>query len=168
MLSFVILCFYFFFFFLMIRRPPRSTLFPYTTLFRSEGDVARPLPGLPRRSRLPRAHGRVLVGEHRLPPGVDPPQRLEAPRGHDRQPLSPREVDPAPDDLRRRPRRALDPRPHGDHRGPGATRHGACRAPRPRAHAAAWRARREARRPRRKPTLNSRTSNGRKRWQTRP
>src|SRR5688572_31338809 len=27
-------CFYFFF--LMIRRPPRSTLFPYTTLFRSE------------------------------------------------------------------------------------------------------------------------------------
>src|SRR2546423_3133823 len=27
--------FYFLFFFLMIRRPPRSTLFPYTTLFRS-------------------------------------------------------------------------------------------------------------------------------------
>src|SRR6476620_12029978 len=26
-----------FFFFLMIRRPPRSTLFPYTTLFRSAG-----------------------------------------------------------------------------------------------------------------------------------
>src|SRR2546426_2351114 len=26
-----------FFFFLMIRRPPRSTLFPYTTLFRSNG-----------------------------------------------------------------------------------------------------------------------------------
>src|SRR6266705_5802037 len=26
-----------FFFFLMIRRPPRSTLFPYTTLFRSRG-----------------------------------------------------------------------------------------------------------------------------------
>src|SRR5438270_12785834 len=26
----------FFFFFLMIRRPPRSTLFPYTTLFRSK------------------------------------------------------------------------------------------------------------------------------------
>src|SRR5467141_5142133 len=30
--SFIIFCF----FFLMIRRPPRSTLFPYTTLFRSE------------------------------------------------------------------------------------------------------------------------------------
>src|SRR5476649_3058222 len=28
-------CRLFFFFFLMIRRPPRSTLFPYTTLFRS-------------------------------------------------------------------------------------------------------------------------------------
>src|SRR2546430_10340860 len=34
---------YFFFFFLMIRRPPRSTLFPYTTLFRSMcGARARP------------------------------------------------------------------------------------------------------------------------------
>src|SRR3712207_7639929 len=32
----------FLFFFLMIRRPPRSTLFPYPTLFRSVGgDVAR-------------------------------------------------------------------------------------------------------------------------------
>ena len=27
-----------YFFFLMIRRPPRSTLFPYTTLFRSLGE----------------------------------------------------------------------------------------------------------------------------------
>src|SRR5688572_31098813 len=31
----MVLLFFFFFFFLMIRRPPRSTLFPYTTLFRS-------------------------------------------------------------------------------------------------------------------------------------
>src|SRR5229473_5800492 len=31
----------FFFFFLMIRRPPRSTLFPYTTLFRSQIDGNR-------------------------------------------------------------------------------------------------------------------------------
>src|SRR2546429_3741421 len=30
---------FFIFFFLMIRRPPRSTLFPYTTLFRSGGHV---------------------------------------------------------------------------------------------------------------------------------
>src|SRR2546422_4286838 len=37
MFVFTLLHFYcfFFFFFLMIRRPPRSTLFPYTTLFRS-------------------------------------------------------------------------------------------------------------------------------------
>src|SRR6478752_9849105 len=34
-------CFFFSsFFFLMIRRPPRSTLFPYTTLFRSEHHLA--------------------------------------------------------------------------------------------------------------------------------
>src|SRR3712207_7060330 len=31
-------CILMFFFFLMIRRPPRSTLFPYTTLFRSPAD----------------------------------------------------------------------------------------------------------------------------------
>src|SRR5215510_16228645 len=31
---------YFCFFFLMIRRPPRSTLFPYTTLFRSPDQFA--------------------------------------------------------------------------------------------------------------------------------
>src|SRR5256885_6515807 len=37
-----LLCF-FFFFFLMIRRPPRSTLFPYTTLFRSPLISAGPL-----------------------------------------------------------------------------------------------------------------------------
>src|SRR6266571_7469741 len=36
------------FFFLMIRRPPRSTLFPYTTLFRSSSP---PAPGRPRRDR---------------------------------------------------------------------------------------------------------------------
>src|SRR6267143_6745870 len=46
--------FCFFFFFLMIRRPPRSTLFPYTTLFRSPGAIprltaqgGRKRPGLP-------------------------------------------------------------------------------------------------------------------------
>src|SRR2546422_9125836 len=42
----------FFFFFLMIRRPPRSTLFPYTTLFRS-----------PRLPRAPRGPG--VGGAHR-------------------------------------------------------------------------------------------------------
>src|SRR5438094_5683771 len=33
--------FFFLFFFLMIRRPPRSTLFPYTTLFRSSAGANR-------------------------------------------------------------------------------------------------------------------------------
>src|SRR2546427_6167284 len=44
-----------FFFFLMIRRPPRSTLFPYTTLFRSHRPVrgrAFPPPGLAESRRL--------------------------------------------------------------------------------------------------------------------
>src|SRR2546426_2881559 len=48
--------FAFFFFFLMIRRPPRSTLFPYTTLFRSHGrnryHIARHLDDLRLRSRV--------------------------------------------------------------------------------------------------------------------
>src|SRR3989454_11318805 len=48
-----------FFFFLMIRRPPRSTLFPYTTPFRSEGveassagddDESKEVPGRSRHS----------------------------------------------------------------------------------------------------------------------
>src|SRR2546427_12755730 len=53
-----VLC-YDFFFFLMIRRPPRSTLFPYTTLFRSHrerrrGDVSGEGGGpRPRRGRRP-------------------------------------------------------------------------------------------------------------------
>src|SRR3712207_8126160 len=51
-------------FFLMIRRPPRSTLFPYTTLFRSarfrraerDGEAARRVRGQP--GRAPGARGR--------------------------------------------------------------------------------------------------------------
>src|SRR3989454_3583344 len=42
----------FFFFFLMIRRPPRSTLFPYTTLFRSSA-----------LSRRPARHDLAMTGE---------------------------------------------------------------------------------------------------------
>src|SRR6266496_6218079 len=37
--------YYLFFFFLMIRRPPRSTLFPYTTLFRSHARLRAPPSG---------------------------------------------------------------------------------------------------------------------------
>src|SRR6266496_6203875 len=42
----------FLFFFLMIRRPPRSTLFPYTTLFRSGGPTGKS-PSPPPPARLP-------------------------------------------------------------------------------------------------------------------
>src|SRR5215216_3904629 len=58
-----------FFFFLMIRRPPRSTLFPYTTLFRSR----------PRRRAGQPLRPRVL----RPPPGVGAPVD-RAPGGHPR------------------------------------------------------------------------------------
>src|SRR2546429_2141928 len=54
------------FFFLMIRRPPRSTLFPYTTLFRSRGRVAG------RRGETPS-----------MPPG-SAPRRSHAARSADR------------------------------------------------------------------------------------
>src|SRR5690606_40010627 len=44
----------------MIRRPPKSTLFPYTTLFRSPRALPAVQRGLPRRVRaLRRAHGVV-------------------------------------------------------------------------------------------------------------
>src|SRR5208282_6441122 len=60
----------FFFFFLMIRRPPRSTLFPYTTLFRSRPPdrasgawgcrARRGSPGRDRKStRLNSSHGSI-------------------------------------------------------------------------------------------------------------
>src|SRR5690242_21907614 len=58
------------FFFLLIRRPPRSTLFPYTTLFRSQRPRPSRLPHLAGRARHPvrtrsfrvlaRRHGRIL------------------------------------------------------------------------------------------------------------
>src|SRR2546429_9759116 len=44
---------YFFFFFLMIRRPPRSTLFPYTTLFRSRSGTGSNAGSVPPRPLLP-------------------------------------------------------------------------------------------------------------------
>src|SRR5258707_10571304 len=47
-----------FFFFLMIRRPPRSTLFPYTTLFRSDAD-REPIAEIGRRLQGVGAAGRA-------------------------------------------------------------------------------------------------------------
>src|SRR2546428_12334476 len=53
--------FFFFFFFLMIRRPPRSTLFPYTTLFRSRRARLSPLWRLAARSGPWPTRGRHLI-----------------------------------------------------------------------------------------------------------
>src|SRR3712207_7007217 len=41
----------------MIRRPPRSTLFPYTTLFRSREPLDVVVPGLDRVDHVPRLSG---------------------------------------------------------------------------------------------------------------
>src|SRR2546427_12639652 len=58
----------FFFFFLMIRRPPRSTLFPYTTLFRSpHGRV----------HAEDHAHTRAQAERHRHGPQGDARRRSE-------------------------------------------------------------------------------------------
>src|SRR2546425_3483096 len=86
------------FFFLMIRRPPRSTLFPYTTLFRSarlrarqrgvcrqsdepvlllSAGARRGPEALGGRTRLPRNRGR----RERLGPGRPPPRNPSDERG---------------------------------------------------------------------------------------
>src|SRR2546427_181781 len=81
-----VLSYFFIFFFLMIRRPPRSTLFPYTTLFRSHGNSSfcRKI-GLPKGScRLshperawekPRTSGRSKGLHDVLPPHIAPAGR---------------------------------------------------------------------------------------------
>src|SRR5688572_1587790 len=51
----------------MMRRPPRSTLFPYTTLFRSQAGAGRPALGLRPRGLLA-SHGHLP----RLPPLEQP------------------------------------------------------------------------------------------------
>src|SRR3712207_7572132 len=52
----------FFFFFLMIRRPPRSTLFPYTTLFRSSYAIGEAEPT----TVYARTFGRGQISNERL------------------------------------------------------------------------------------------------------
>src|SRR2546429_9605093 len=63
---------FFFFFFLMIRRPPRSTLFPYTTLFRSLHVLRIPAAGV-RDEGERRKHEAELgpEGEHRARDRLD-------------------------------------------------------------------------------------------------
>src|SRR5256885_9937020 len=65
--------FIFFFFFLMIRRPPRSTLFPYTTLFRSGRNASAARAGRPERRGLcaRERRGRMASGERHARPWLD-------------------------------------------------------------------------------------------------
>src|SRR2546430_11918385 len=65
-----------YFFFLMIRRPPRSTLFPYTTLFRSD-DVEQT--GPPRRRRGRMQQGRAAQILRAVPARPVPPEVIQAP-----------------------------------------------------------------------------------------
>src|SRR3712207_7196367 len=60
----------------MIRRPPRSTLFPYTTLFRSDGVAGRD-----GRGELPDRHHHGVVPRRDL---ADDPDRLAPDPGRDR------------------------------------------------------------------------------------
>src|SRR5256885_16751757 len=86
----------------MIRRPPRSTLFPYTTLFRSADGVPPPLPA--RARPRPRRHARRAAAE-----AVGPPRVASRPDGGRLRPPPAREGRPAgirahvhPDAVRRR------------------------------------------------------------------
>src|SRR5256885_11373105 len=63
---------HFFFFFLMIRRPPRSTLFPYTTLFRSPGSADSP------RGHAPQQRPAVPVPATQRDPGDRKSTRLNS------------------------------------------------------------------------------------------
>src|SRR2546430_11439602 len=65
-ISFNTLChhLFFIFFFLMIRRPPRSTLFPYTTLFRSESAHIRTGCGTPAEPERAEPDGAGRSEEH--------------------------------------------------------------------------------------------------------
>src|SRR2546427_8660980 len=77
----IVLTLFLLFFFLMIRRPPRSTLFPYTTLFRSRAErqlqvQVRPL--------LPDHAGRARSGDRlvaRVLRGGDEPESQAPHRG---------------------------------------------------------------------------------------
>src|SRR2546426_3902331 len=61
-----------FFFFLMIRRPPRSTLFPYTTLFRSHGFSPDELARVT--ERMGAFQGIRVLGLMAIPPAAGTPE----------------------------------------------------------------------------------------------
>src|SRR2546430_17631727 len=105
----------------MIRRPPRSTLFPYTTLFRSHlAEDLRAAPE-PRALLLPEpGDPRELQGAPRNDelPDLDPEQRARRRRRHARHRAR---VEP----------RGLQPHPHPVSRPPAPRDHRAPRLPRP-------------------------------------
>src|SRR5436190_19514117 len=57
--------FHIYLFFLMIRRPPRSTLFPYTTLFRSAGPIGVRSRAREARGVDVRPDGRHILGDQK-------------------------------------------------------------------------------------------------------
>src|SRR3712207_8373465 len=69
-------------FFLMIRRPPRSTLFPYTTLFRSGRPPPSPARPAPRRARGPRPPERGATSGRCAPRRGAPRARASAAPSH--------------------------------------------------------------------------------------
>src|SRR2546430_17147536 len=92
-----------FFFFLMIRRPPRSTLFPYTTLFRSADPARRPGRAPAERAvLLLRARLVADARAHVLPVRVlQAARRAEGRCHHDRAAAGARRVPPEPSRRRR-------------------------------------------------------------------
>src|SRR5580698_683862 len=96
---FILVFLFFFFFFLMIRLPPRSTLFPYTTLFRSgPARIANAGAGRHRRRTGPRKGGGGAVARHGCPT-LHRAQASQSPR--------PRARAPARGNLERLPRHDL-------------------------------------------------------------
>src|SRR6266540_7103789 len=94
-----------FFFFLMIRRPPRSTLFPYTTLFRSQPEAAQAEPRLPRPGAAAvaaqpapprRGAPRAACGRHRRRGGRLPGARLMDPAARGLEPVPAGDRAPGP------------------------------------------------------------------------
>src|SRR5215204_3088631 len=100
---------FFFFFFLMIRRPPRSTLFPYTTLFRSRAVRSVQQPSRLRHHR--RVHERIR------------PRHRPARRAADAPAVRPRRRDRRPRDGLRRPYGPARPGRHGQRTGSGPGDH---------------------------------------------
>src|SRR2546427_1084092 len=100
----------FFFFFLMIRRPPRSTLFPYTTLFRSSTPVL---------SAQSVGHGVSLTG---LAPGTQYHYRVKSRNAADRKSTrlnsSHSQISYAVFCLKKKKKKTISPASHRRHRKP--------------------------------------------------